>query len=170
MYEYLPMDKTITSWIHDPKTDPERFIDQFMRRAVASDNYSDHSCELFRMHFRAGYCWHFAHILKAVFNRGEVCWTAPFGHMVWRDEDGTPYDIEGVYDGEAMYLIPEKYVSEYLHEFKHIHGMDNTTNKPSTKQDLMHIVKKYCTETGQPYRPEIENCFLDNNTPTTRKA
>lgn len=163
------MNETITNWIHDPKTEPEHFINQFMMHAIAPDNYSEHSCELFRMHFRAGYCWHFAHILKAVFYRGEVCWAAPFGHIVWRDKDGTPYDIEGIYDGEAIYLIPEKYFSEHLNEFKHIQWMDNKIGKPSTKQDLTRIVKKYCTETGLPYRPEIEDYFCDNNAPTIRK-
>ena len=40
-----------------------------------------HSEEI-RNLFMTGYCYHFAHILKATFERGEVCMCFPFGHFV----------------------------------------------------------------------------------------
>lgn len=78
--------------------------------------------EHLRSLFRSGYCWHFAHVLKSTFNRGEVCWTAPFGHFVWLDIDNIPYDIEGIYFGDAEYFVPEKYLGDTIKDFQHIPG------------------------------------------------
>ena len=39
--------------------------------------------------FSSGYCYYFAHMLQAAFGRGEVCWAAPYGHIVWVDEEIT---------------------------------------------------------------------------------
>lgn len=82
------------------------------------------SYEAIRSTFRAGYCYYFAHMLKLAFDRGCVCWTAPFSHIVWVDTDGIPYDIEGVYAGEADYFIPEDYIQDSIWTFKHIPNSD----------------------------------------------
>ena len=151
----------IQTWIHDPKTEPEIFINEFMMHA-AGPEHAESDAERMRSHFRAGYCWHFAHILKAVFNRGEVCWAAPFGHMVWQDTDGIPYDIEGIYDGEARYLIPERYFELHLDEFKHVYGMNADNNTPSsTKAELIQYVKAYCADNNIEYDAAIEKYFED---------
>lgn len=81
-----------------------RFIKNFTTHAAATEK----EYEIIRQTFRTGYCWHFAHLLKTTFGRGEVCWAAPFGHFIWLDNE-TPYDIEGVYYGESLYFIPESY-------------------------------------------------------------
>ena len=52
--------------------------------------------ELIRSLFMDGYCYYFAVILKTAFNRGEICWCAPYAHFIWLDTNGIPYDIEGV--------------------------------------------------------------------------
>ena len=154
----------MADWIHDPKTAPEVFINEFMQHAVGPATMQSRRTEAYRLfhrHFRSGYCWHFAHLLKATFDRGEVCWCAPFGHMVWVDIDGTPYDIEGVYHGEAMYFIPEKYSVGHLDEFRHLAGM-NTPVNAATKAELIAIVKQYCKDTGKKYDTSIERYFADN--------
>lgn len=55
-----------------------QFIADFAcHTATNGDEY-----EILRSTFRNGYCYYFARILKTAFNRGEVCWAAPFGHFV----------------------------------------------------------------------------------------
>lgn len=78
--------------------------------------------ETIRKQFRAGYCYYFAEMLRIAFNRGEVCWAAPYGHMVWMDINRVPYDIEGVNESEVEYYIPISYIGEGIKDFKHIKG------------------------------------------------
>ncbi len=146
------------TWIEDPKTDVDRFINDFMGGALATPGTQ----EILRKKFRAGYCWHFAHILKDTFGRGEICWTAPFGHMVFLDSDNTAYDIEGRYekdDHECFYLIPESYLGSFINEFTHVRGSIVPT---STKQDLTRIVKKYCKDHHEEYDESIEDYFCND--------
>ena len=76
-----------------PKSDEQvlHFIYDFrtMQKSEAAE-------EAIYTQFESGYCYYFAHMLKLAFKRGEVCWAAPYGHMVWVDDDGIPYDISGV--------------------------------------------------------------------------
>lgn len=110
------------------------FIEKFYCRG---DN--DDICkEVLRRQFRNGYCYYFAIILKTAFKRGEVCWCAPFGHMCWVDVDGTPYDCEGEYTGEALYLIPEHYLGDAIKDFMHI---DETYNV--SRDEIIDIINKY---------------------------
>lgn len=78
----------------------------------------DAVCEL----FSSGYCYYFAMILKEAFERGEVCWCAPYGHICWVDDNGHPYDIYGTCDSECTYYIPVSYIKKGLADFKHIPG------------------------------------------------
>ena len=111
----------------------------FIEKIYCRGGDNDDMCkEVLRRQFRAGYCYYFAHMLKIAFNRGEVCWCAPFGHMCWVDVDGTPYDCEGEYTGEAVYLIPEHYLGDAIKDFKHI---DETYD---TSYDVMlDIINRY---------------------------
>lgn len=95
--------------------------------------------EAIRCTFRAGYCWHFATLLKATFGRGTVCWAAPFGHFVWMDDNDIPYDIEGVYDGECVYFIPESYLGNMLNDFLHI----PCVNYNATEDEIMAVIHQY---------------------------
>ena len=88
--------------------------------------------------FRAGYCYYFAHILQKAFPNGSVCWAAPFGHLIFMYAH-IPYDIEGVYVGEAEYFIPEEYLGRTVEDFLHIRGVAHN----ATEQELTHIIEKY---------------------------
>ncbi len=145
------------AWIKNPETDIEKFINNFMGGNFANPDTQ----EKLRQKFRAGYCWHFAHILKDTFNRGKVCWTAPFGHMVFLDSDNRAYDIEGKYiekDHECFYLIPESYLGKFINEFTHT---KEDFMPVSTKQDLINIVKKYCNDNHIEYHKDIEDYFCN---------
>lgn len=107
--------------------------------------------------FRAGYCYYFATILKVAFKRGKIVWMAPFSHIAWQDADGTIYDVEGEYVGEAFYAIPEDYCSFHMLGFLHSPAYPDTHY--STKDELIDIVKAYCEISGETYNPEIENWF-----------
>lgn len=67
--------------------------------------------------FRNGYCYYFALMLKDAFKKGEMCLASPFGHIVYV-QDGIPYDIDGVYDGEAIEFVPVDKID--LEGFRHI--------------------------------------------------
>ena len=73
--------------------------------------------------FYSGYCWHFAHMLKATFKRGEVCWNT-YSHFVWLDTDSQiAYDIGGIYEGDAPYYVPENQLGKAIEDFLHIPGV-----------------------------------------------
>ena len=79
--------------------------------------------DLLIQQFRQGYCWHFAHLLKQTFQRGDVQLCLPgWQHFVWTDEDGTSYDIDGVFDAIEFGISDnflEKQYPKYLETFKH---------------------------------------------------
>lgn len=130
------------------------FIDNFRTNR---GKFNDDSTGTIISLFRGGYCYYFAHLLQIAFNSGTVCWAAPFGHFVWVNND-IPYDIEGIYEGEAFYLIPETYIEDYVHEFKHIPS-DKRSSKISTKEILIERIKDYCKNTNQVYDSDIEKYF-----------
>ena len=101
-------------------------------------NSSD-EVEIIRKQFRAGYCFYFANILKIAFGRGEVCWCAPYGHICWVDDDGFPYDIEGVCDSDCDYFIPVSYMGDTILDFMHI------PNKVfnASEDDIKRIIDAY---------------------------
>lgn len=92
--------------------------------------------------FRNGYCYYFAHMLKQAFRRGEVCWAAPYSHFVWYDEDGTLYDIEGIYNGEAELFIPEHYLGDAIYDFLHVNGLDYN----ASQKDIDRIMNAYWSD------------------------
>lgn len=95
--------------------------------------------------FMTGYCYHFAHILKSTFNRGEVCICFPFGHFVWLDTDDTAYDADGVHTGDQKAYIPEKFLGNCIYDFKHIPGKTHNTNE----KEINDIWKEYYETTIQ---------------------
>lgn len=141
-----------------PLTEVEKFINNFM----TAYGTNEIKLEVLRATFRSGYCWHFAHMLKDTFNRGIIVWAAPFGHICWQDIDGKNYDVEGEYEGEAFYFIPETFTEVIcpgsMFDFKHI--PDKSFN--ITKQDLIKIMKSYCDTTNMPYDKRVET-YLRND-------
>lgn len=81
------------------------------------------------LQFACGYCYYFAHMLKTAFKRGEVCWAAPFGHIVWMDDNGVPYDISGVNESETNDYIPEYMMGETIYDFTHTGNSHCTTDQ-----------------------------------------
>ena len=112
------------------------FIEQFL-----SHSNSDEADEILKNQFNAGYCYYFAVILKAAFKRGEVCWCAPYGHMCWVDDDGTPYDIYGLCISEADHFIPVSYLGDSLNDFLHI-GKPHCT----TEEEIQNIIRQYLND------------------------
>lgn len=148
-------------WISNekgPLTDVEAFINKFMDRAAQTDD----DREKIRSLFRAGYCYHFAHMLQDTFERGRVVWAAPFGHICWQDENDICYDIEGRYCGEALYMIPEEFTEAKIPgnmlRFKHIPGKCYDIKK----SEIIELIKAYCKETGETYDIEFERRFIEN--------
>lgn len=68
----------------------------------------------------AGFCYHFAMILKTTFKRGKIVWVCPKNHFAFLDDDGILYDYLGAYRYNWIYLIPEdemdydKFIRTYL--------------------------------------------------------
>lgn len=117
-----------------PKADEEvlRFIYDFSTKQGCGE-----AEEVLYQQFASGYCYYFACMLKAAFNRGEICWAAPFGHIVWVDENGTPYDISGVNESETDDYIPEYMMGDTILDFKHIAGrVHNTSDQEIAKMVL----------------------------------
>lgn len=92
--------------------------------------------------FRAGYCYYFAVMLKDAFQRGEICWCAPYGHICWLDDNGVPYDIEGVCDSECDFYIPVSYISEGLADFKHVPRKEFD----ASKEYIENAIQKFCKD------------------------
>lgn len=126
---------TATRFIAWGICDVLEFIDKFVSLAP----------EIMVEVFSNGYCWYFAHILKRHFERGEVCIAAPLGHMVWVDDDDTPYDIWGVNCSECDYYIPERYLGDCLEDFMHIRSKINF----ATEADIERIIADYKAATGR---------------------
>ena len=127
-------------------------IDFYYHSAPLDCNLQDY-CENIRRQYRAGYCYYFANMLKAAFNRGEICWASPFSHIVWVDEDDIAYDIEGVHNSECNYYIPIRYLGDTIKGFKHIRGLEYIT----TKEELTKIVQQYEKDMG--YENNTTNYF-----------
>ena len=72
--------------------------------------------------FSAGYCWHFAQMLKSTFNRGKVVLAHPYSHVVWVDTNNVAYDIHGVYYEEGVTYISFEVLGDIVYDFKHIKG------------------------------------------------
>ncbi len=122
--------------------------------------------EIVRRTFRNGYCYFFAHMLKNAFDgRGGVFMTVPFGHFVWKDIDGTCYDVEGIYDPkvcDAFYLIPEEYVRSklpnYFNSFRHAEIPGTKLDVPN-KEEIINMIKEYCAYCNEEYDSYIEEYF-----------
>lgn len=126
---------------------------------------NDAIAESVEHHFRSGYCWHLAIILRETFGRGKVCWAAPFGHIVWVDEDDLAYDIEGLYTGEAFYFIPIEYLQKHGHTdegFKHISDERDIRYGDVSAEHLIMIMKDFCAETNTEYNTDAEK-YLKNH-------
>lgn len=122
----------------DYQADPE--VIGFIRNFLAKHN-TENAVGVLQKVFSNGYCYYFAHMLKLAFQRGEVCWCAPYGHFCWLDEDEVPYDIYGICISEADYFIPEHYLGNAVADFLH-----NGCVYGATEQEIKNIIARYKKE------------------------
>lgn len=125
-------DQQVLSFIHS-------FVSFF-----PSEEQNNAVCEI----FSSGYCYYFAAMLKEAFQRGTVSWCAPYGHICWVDENGTPYDIYGICDSECVYFIPVSYIQEGLADFKHIPGEGFGADEAYIKQAVSQFESDLIASTG----------------------
>jgi len=122
---------------------------KFINKFYCHNGNNNEAKDILRKQFHAGYCYYFAVMIKEAFNRGEVCWCSGLSHIVWVDDDGTPYDIEGVNHSECEYYIPIKYMGEYINAFKHS-SLFSDYYYPKTEEEAniytKKIIKKYLND------------------------
>ena len=117
--------------------------------------------------FRAGYCYFFAHMLQDAFQRGTVCLAAPFSHWVWEDVDKQLYDIEGLYQGEAMYFIPEEeYTLDDIDSFFHLEEPEfnekTIEQMRIAKDKCRQMMIEYCERHGIEYNEYADRLLYDH--------
>ena len=104
------------------------------------DNIYDNSAnpEEIRKHYRSGYCYFFALMLKDTFG-GDIIYAAPYSHIVWKLPNyDVYYDIEGEYVSDAT-LIPVSYLGHHIQGFKHNPNYSSSI----TKEEIDDIISKY---------------------------
>lgn len=71
---------------------------------------------------KSSFSYQFASMLKASFDRGEICWAYPIDWMVWVDVDGSAYYNNGLVNEKQDFIfIPESYLNNAdLESFKHV--------------------------------------------------
>lgn len=107
------------------RSDVMSFINEFYNRDGVNSDCDKKSLE---NQFSNGYCFYFAHILKAAFNRGCVCCIVCGSHVIWLDDDNVGYDCQGVYNqyhGNRFNFwnkclvhiddMPQNYLTTYKH-------------------------------------------------------
>lgn len=119
------------------------FINSFLNHSTNNDEER----EALRHTFRAGYCYYFATMLQAAFNRGTICWAAPYSHVVWVDDNGCPYDIEGIYSSEANLYIPVSFLGDFQGIFLHV----NEDGPFPSWDDIVRIIRNYEDSCKKPH-------------------
>lgn len=124
------------------------------------NNFKNHSNVPYYIErlFRSGYCYYFAEILKSAFNRGELCWCAPLGHIIWMDIDRIPYDIEGINQSDCLAYIPIKYMGDAINDFKRTDKCFN-----ASKNDIIQIIQKYYKDNNKIFNESDLNYYFKDN-------
>lgn len=136
MVEEAKQDFLINHLKYEPKADKD--ILEFIADVEQHGGIGDSALETIYSLFRAGYCYYFAKMLEDAFPGGTICWAAPFGHIVYLYKE-IPYDISGVYSGEAEEFIPISMLGDALYDFRHI---PNKTYNAS-EENLEEIRRKW---------------------------
>lgn len=112
-------------------------IDTLILDFIADFVYHDDPASTINL-FSNGYCYHFAQILQATFQTGEICWVAPYSHIVWVNNN-IPYDINGVYNGESTKFIPIAFLGHAIEDFRHNPKVYHITSK----REIDKIIRDY---------------------------
>lgn len=97
--------------------------------------------------FSSGYCYYFATMLKTAFNRGKLCLTEPIAHIVWVDDNGLAYDVNGPYlpsNHDCECLTDVDFLEDTIFDFMHVQGKEY--HAPSDLHDwaeFMHMSDVY---------------------------
>ena len=146
--------KTKSDWFsHQKKTYPNasddvlRFIQGFLFTLYSDELPVDTGKTVLQQQFTNGYCWHFANILKSTFQRGTINVMFPdANHIVWTDNDGLSYDINGVVNN-TLILVPTNFLEnsfpEFLNNFRHAISFKHCK---ITKELITTIIEKYKKE------------------------
>lgn len=107
-------------WIKFNTTGTFEYCNHDVINFIANIIYRDESNAIYDL-FTNGYCYYFAVILKTAFNRGKIVWHRNHGHIVWLDDDGTPYDAGGPFTdyNEGDLLEVDKSLYGMIVDFKH---------------------------------------------------
>ncbi len=141
---------------HITQNQAERFLAEYMLREIhvisgkeAADkqvlsfiNDFREDDKSIRQKFCAGYCYYFAVMLKDAFHRGEICWCAPLGHICWVDDNGVPYDIDGVCDSDCNFFIPIRYIREGIEDFRHVPGREFN----ASREYIQNAIQTFCRD------------------------
>ena len=135
----------LNQYRNEPQADEEvlRFIANFV---FHENGKTGKGMEAVKNLFSEDYCWHFAHMLKIVFGRGQIYCTGNEHHFVWRDTKTAGiilYDINGIYHTHKI-LVPEEELEENLQEIKKPEG-DNGTE---AETNIMQRVLKQAAKIG----------------------
>lgn len=118
-----------------------------------SDDKRDEIINLTVNKYTNGYCYYFAKILQAAFQRGDVVILAPHSHLVWRDVDGKLYDINGEVSErdyeEFECQIEEEYLGDHLKNFLHRDGYTCNTTREDIKQLIQEAKARNKNKSGQ---------------------
>lgn len=88
--------------------------------------------------FMRGYCYYFANILKTAFERGYIAVTAPYGHIVWVDNE-IGFDINGISTSSGTF-IPIEHLGRHISDFKHVPGEDSVV---TIERDIQQIIELF---------------------------
>lgn len=113
------------------------FIARF-RLWTVHDPADERNAEVIRQVFASGYCFYFAHMLRLAFNRGKIVLAAPKGHIVWLDDDGCAYDIDGIFK-DYYFEIPVEALGDGIEDCMHVPGKTHY----NTKEDVIRLLKEY---------------------------
>ena len=96
-------------WNPDVNIDVIRFISQYNNDDEFSKNAHDYDYK---------YSYHFAKLLKSIFDRGTVCYSTCYNKFVWCDDDGLSYCVKGnICMLRSGKLIPEDKIPKTIIEF-----------------------------------------------------
>lgn len=96
-------------WNPDVDIDVIRFISQYNNDDEFSKNARDYDYK---------YSYHFAKLLKSIFDRGTVCYSTCYNKFVWCDDDGLSYCVKGnICMLRSGKLIPENKIPKTIIEF-----------------------------------------------------
>lgn len=141
---------------HITQNQAERFLAEYMLRelhVISGKEAADKQVLSFindfreddksiRQKFCSGYCYYFAVMLKDAFHRGEICWCAPLGHICWVDDNGVPYDIDGVCDSDCNFFIPIRYIREGIEDFRHVPGREFN----ASREYIQNAIQTFCKD------------------------